>query len=232
MPILAREEEGKLQPIPRAVLEAAAAAATTAAARAPGNFTGVETAVDPMGREVYIACLNDAEGVEHRFSFNFATDWGAAAAHDVMLRRLRNNAPSGSVRPDARENFPGDMPWEELVGNLLAGASEAHLNNSDVDAMRKTDAEGGGRKKRRRGGGGGELQLVGLGDKKQRRSSKEPCRFIIGNRVYDSELAGTYVSSIILLPVKHSVDYCDHHRSTRFFAEGTKMRTRIESKNK
>ena len=202
MPILAREEEeGKLQPIPRAVLEAAAAAA--AAARAPGNFTGVETAVDPMGRDVYIACLNDAEGVEHRFSFNFATDWGAAAAHDVMLRRLRNNAPSGLVRPDARENFPGDMPWEELVGNLLAGASEAHFNTSDVDTLRDAaDAAGGGRKKRRRGGGGGELQVAGPGDiKKHRRSSKEPCRFIIGNRVYDSELAGTS----LFCSITHSV---------------------------
>ena len=194
MPILAREEEGRLQPIPRAVLEAeAAAAAAAAAVRAPGNFTGVETAVDPMGREVYIACLNDAERVEHRFSFNFATDWAAAAAYDVMLRRLRNNAPSASVPPDARENFPGDMPWEELVGNLLAGASEAHFKTSDVDTSRNADAAGCKSKKRRRGGGsggGGELKVAGPGDKKRRRSSKEPCRFIIGNRVYDSELAG------------------------------------------
>ena len=124
----------------------------------------METAIDPMGRNVFIACLEDTTGVEHQFSFNFATDWGAAAAHDIMLRRLC--AATGSAGTEYSANFPG-WSWVKLVGTMLAGAGETHFNEAK----------------------GNELQVAG-GEKKKRRSD-EPHRHVIGRRIYDSEYGVT-----------------------------------------
>lgn len=128
------------------------------------RFSGVEMAIDPMGREVYKACIRDSAGVDHQFSFNFATECGAAAAADLTARRLRSTC--GEDATNAPANY-GEMGWVELVAIMLAGAREARFDDDEALAVSGKNCDGHPKKRKRR-------------------SSREPHRHISGRRIYDS----------------------------------------------
>lgn len=84
-------------------------------------FVGVEDLVHEDGTDCYQARVRDSAGREHHFAFHFPTRWGAAAAHDLLARRLEYYGPrcaAGTTR-----NFASDVSWDRLVGVLIAGAA-------------------------------------------------------------------------------------------------------------
>ena len=85
------------------------------------RFVGIDTLVLPDGAECYEAKIQDAKGGKHHFAFHFPTKWGAAAAHEILARRLEFFGPG--VKGWTRRNFYSDTPWEALVGVLIAGAT-------------------------------------------------------------------------------------------------------------
>ena len=68
----------------------------------------------------YEAKILDKKGRLHHFAYHFPTRWGAAAAHEILARRLEFHGP-GVIRGTLR-NFKPDAPWDALVGVLIAGA--------------------------------------------------------------------------------------------------------------
>ena len=84
-------------------------------------FVGCEELVHEDGTDCYQARVRDARGREHHFAFHFPTRWGAAAAHDLLARRLDYYGP-GCAAGTAR-NFATDVSWDRLVGVLIAGAT-------------------------------------------------------------------------------------------------------------
>ncbi|ACO67069.1 predicted protein [Micromonas commoda] len=85
------------------------------------RFAGFDTLVHPDGAECYEAKIQDANGGKHHFAFHFPTKWGAAAAHEILARRLEFHGPG--VKGWTRRNFAPETPWEALVGVLIAGAT-------------------------------------------------------------------------------------------------------------
>lgn len=140
----------------------------------PRKLEGVRRGTDHKNRDAYWACVSDETGTEHRFSYFFPTQYGAAAASDIMVRRLR--AASGRDAASTPENFP-HLPWVELVGLMLAGANKQHFNNTRTVSgqKRKTSMAIKAREPK----------------KKKRRSKDEPYRNVKGNRLYDSVLGIT-----------------------------------------
>ena len=90
-------------------------------AAAHARFTGFDTLVHPDGAECYEAKIQDANGGKHHFAFHFPTRWGAAAAHEILARRLEFFGPG--VKGWTRRNFAPETPWEALVGVVIAGAT-------------------------------------------------------------------------------------------------------------
>lgn len=85
------------------------------------RFAGFDTLVHPDGAECYEAKIQDANGGKHHFAYHFPTKWGAAAAHEILARRLEFHGPG--VKGWTRRNFAPETPWEALVGVLIAGAT-------------------------------------------------------------------------------------------------------------
>ena len=77
--------------------------------------------VHEEGTDCYEAKIDDAKGRAHHFAFHFPTRWGAAAAHDVLARRLEYYGPG--LKKGTRRNFASDISWDVLVGILVAGAA-------------------------------------------------------------------------------------------------------------
>ena len=99
------------------------------------------TLVHPDGAECYEAKIQDANGGKHHFAFHFPTRWGAAAAHEILARRLEFHGPG--VMRGTRRNFKPDAPWDALVGVLIAGAkwrSPARSNEASGDDRAESDA--------------------------------------------------------------------------------------------
>ena len=68
----------------------------------------------------YEAKILDKKGGLHHFAYHFPTTWDAAAAHEVLARRLEFHGPG--VMRGTRRNFSPEAPWDALVGVLIAGA--------------------------------------------------------------------------------------------------------------
>ena len=68
----------------------------------------------------YEAKILDKKGMLHHFAYHFTTKWAAAAAHEILARRLEFHGPG--VMRGTRRNFKPDAPWDALVGVLIAGA--------------------------------------------------------------------------------------------------------------
>ena len=82
---------------------------------------GFQELVHEDGTDCYEAKIDDAKGRAHHFAFHFPTRWGAAAAHDVLARRLEYYGPG--VKKGTRRNYASDVSWDVLVGILVAGAA-------------------------------------------------------------------------------------------------------------
>tara|TARA_B100000475_G_scaffold63221_1_gene44648 strand:+ start:61 stop:810 length:750 start_codon:yes stop_codon:yes gene_type:complete len=82
---------------------------------------GFQELVHEEGTDCYEAKIDDAKGRAHHFAFHFPTRWGAAAAHDVLARRLEYYGPG--LKKGTRRNFASDISWDVLVGILVAGAA-------------------------------------------------------------------------------------------------------------
>ena len=82
---------------------------------------GFQELVHEDGTDCYEAKIDDAKGRAHHFAFHFPTRWGAAAAHDVLARRLEYYGPG--VKKGIRRNYASDVSWDVLVGILVAGAA-------------------------------------------------------------------------------------------------------------
>lgn len=128
------------------------------------RYSGVETAIDPMGREVYVACIRDSAGLEHQFSLNFATECAAAAAADLTARRIRSTCGEDAI--NAPSNY-GEISWAELVATMLAGAREARFDDEEVLSLSDKNCDRHSKKRKKR-------------------SSREPHRHICCRRIYDS----------------------------------------------
>ena len=95
------------------------------------RFTGFDTLVHPDGAECYEAKIQDANGGKHHFAFHFPTRWGAAAAHEILARRLAFFGPG--VKGWTRRNFAPETPWEALVGSSSRARREPGPGRKDPD---------------------------------------------------------------------------------------------------
>ena len=89
----------------------------------------------------YEAKILDKKGTLHHFAYHFTTKWAAAAAHEILARRLEFHGPG--VMRGTRRNFKPDAPWDALVGVLIAGAkwrSPVRSNEATGDDRAESDA--------------------------------------------------------------------------------------------
>ena len=89
----------------------------------------------------YEAKILDKKGTLHHFAYHFTTKWAAAAAHEILARRLEFHGPG--VMRGTRRNFKPDAPWDALVGVLIAGAkwrSPVRSNEASGDDRAESDA--------------------------------------------------------------------------------------------
>lgn len=170
MPVLEGSLEGT---VPRDVLDSAGRMSFSRvkllrAGIGKGNtFRGVHAGTDAMGRHGFIGCVTDDSGIEHCFAFTFPIRAGAAAAHDLLVRRIL----AGGVKVTTKPNFP-DVSWADLCGVMLFGARDEHFPPlpSPPPALPPTT----------------EPPV-----KKKKRDPKAPHCEYVGNRLYDSQLGVT-----------------------------------------
>ena len=89
----------------------------------------------------YEAKILDKKGTLHHFAYHFTTKWAAAAAHEILARRLEFHGPG--VMRGTRRNSKPDAPWDALVGVLIAGAEwrpSVRSNEASGDDRAESDA--------------------------------------------------------------------------------------------
>lgn len=170
MPVLEGTLEGA---VPRDVLDSAGKMSFNRvkllrAGIGPGHpFRGVHASTDAMGRRGFLGCVTDDSGTEHCFAFMFPIRAGAAAAHDVLVRRIL----AGGVKVTTKPNFP-DVSWADLCGVMLFGAREEHFPPQPPPPPAPPPT-------------------TEPPAKKKKRDPKAPHREYVGNRLYDSRLGLT-----------------------------------------
>ncbi len=103
------------------------------------RYAGFDRVGETEGK--YEAKILDKKGRSHHFAYHFTTQWAAAAAHEILARRLEFHGPG--VMRGTRRNFKPDAPWDALVGVLIAGAKwrpPVRSNEATGDDRAESDA--------------------------------------------------------------------------------------------
>ena len=193
LPALVVDADERWSPVPRDVSEAAEKLSVwkvqtmnKGLGHGRRNFRGVCAADPPEAG--FVAWVTDDAGEDHVFDFLFLTRWGAAAAHDLMLRRIQHG--SGARKAQSYDpNFP-NASWSDLCAVVLFAAA----NDARVVAKNVAPPTSETKRKRKKTLDDSEAVVDGAlttPAKRKKRSAKEPHRHVVGRRVYDSELGVT-----------------------------------------
>ena len=126
------------------------------------KFVGIEDLVHEDGTDCYQAKVRGLDRTRAPLRVSLPDEMGRGAARDLLARRLDYygvRCAAGTTR-----NFALDVPWDRLVGVLIAGAtwtaSGAAKRKADEamrcvskEAYEEDEEEEGGRRGGRRGGG-------------------------------------------------------------------------------
>ena len=193
LPALVVDADERWSPVPRDVSEAAEKLSVwkvqtmnKGLGHGRRNFRGVCAADPPEAG--FVAWVTDDAGEDHVFDFLFLTRWGAAAAHDLMLRRIQHG--SGARKAQSYDpNFP-NASWSDLCAVVLFAAA----NDARVVAKNVAPPASETKRKRKKTLDDSEAVVDGAlttPAKRKKRNAKEPHRHVVGRRVYDSELGVT-----------------------------------------